>query len=73
MALRVCAQYSRFPVDLVSRRTATERRVARKTRALSGDLQRALEQLDAEQAERDRIRFWCRLAAEPPVASEHTS
>lgn len=57
----------------MSRRTSTERRVARKTRALSGDLQRALEQLDADQAERDRLRFWCRLAAEPPTVSEHTS
>lgn len=57
----------------MTRRTAADRRLARKTRALSGDLQRALEQLDAEQAERDRLRFWSRLAAEPPTVSEHAS
>lgn len=57
----------------MTRRTSTQRRVARKTRALASDLQRALEQLDAEQAERDRIRFWCRLAAEPPAVGERTS
>ena len=57
----------------MTRRTSIERRVARKTRALAGDLQHALDQLDDERAERERCLFWCRLAAEPPAVRERAS